>query len=431
MKTTVSTDIDADAAPPAAPTAAEAGRRIARRLLGAARLRRLALARRALPLRRLAARGLGLGARARGVNLVGYTRAEMGLGTAARGIAAALDAAGEPFNVINLEAGNASRHGDLTWAHREAKTSGYDVTVVCVHPDNSYPLKTGVPGRVLAAPYVVNLWYWELPELPDSWAREFAYADEIWVGTRFVQDAVSMKSPLPVVRVPPVVRAEASQTFTRGHFGLPAGRFLFLAMFDTHSILERKNPVGVLRAYKSAFPAEDAGVGLVLKFNNPDPSDPVARAAEEEAAGRGDIFRLDGVMSRDEVVSLVAAADCFVSLHRSEGFGMGPAEAMYLGKPAVLTDWSGNTDYMTRDNSAAVGYKLVPLGRDYGPYEARQVWAEPDVAEAARWMRRLYAEPGLARAMGERGRETVRAQFSAEAAGRVIARRLEYVRRHA
>jgi glycosyltransferase involved in cell wall biosynthesis len=240
-----------------------------------------------------------------------------------------------------------------------------------------------------------------------------------------------MKSPVPVVRVQPVVRADAAETFARSHFELPEGRFLFLAMFDTYSVLERKNPLAVLRAYKQAFPVPGSSTGLVLKFNNPNPSDPVARAAMEEVVERNDVFVIDRVFNRDEVISLVSVVDCFVSLHRSEGFGLSPAEAMYLGKPVVLTNWSGNTDYMTRDNSAAVDYKLVPLGRDYGPYDARQSWAEPDEASAACWMRRLFEEPGLARDMGARGRETIKNEFSPEAAGVVVARRLEYIRRFA
>ncbi|MDQ3818844.1 MAG: glycosyltransferase family 4 protein [Acidobacteriota bacterium] len=426
MKTTAPTEIESSDSN-AVPTTLDG---LAQRLRIATKLHRLAAARKMLPLRRLALRKLGIGKRPRGVNLVGYTRAEMGLGTAVRGIAAALDAVGEPFNIINLEAGNFSRHGDTSWAHKEAADSGYDVTVVGVHPDNSYMLKTLVPLAVLSASYVINIWYWELPELPDEWGSEFAYADEIWVGSRFVQDAVSLKSPVPVVRVPPAVRADAAETYTRDHFGLPGNRFLFLAMFDTHSVLERKNPLAVLRAYRRAFPEPAAAAGLVLKFNNPNPCDPIMRSVAEHLAGRDDIFVINGVLSRDEVISLMNCTDCFVSLHRSEGFGLGPAEAMYLGKPAIMTNWSGNTDYMTCDNSAAVDYRLVPLGTDYGPYNARQLWAEPDEKSAARWMRRLFEEPQLASEMGQRGREIIRTQFSSESSGRVIARRLEYVRRY-
>ncbi|HSK63096.1 MAG TPA: glycosyltransferase, partial [Pyrinomonadaceae bacterium] len=203
-------------------------------------------------------------------------------------------------------------------------------------------------------------------------------------------------------------------------------RFLFLAMFDTKSVLERKNPLGVVRAFKQAFRDDDDRAGLILKFNNPDYEQPVMRALRDEI--RGNVFMIDRLLSRDELTALIGACDCFVSLHRSEGFGLGPAEAMSLAKPAIITNWSGNTDYMTADNCIAIDYELVKLGRDYGPYKAHQHWAEPDLEQAAHWMKRIVAEPELAKTIGLRGYETITSQFSPRAVGRIIHDRLQQIR---
>ena len=363
-----------------------------------------------------------------GVNLVGYIRADMGLGTAARGMAAAFDSAGIPFNVINLEHGNYGSHTDHSWSHKEVADSGYDTTVVCVNPDNSFYLRTQVSPEVLGERYVIANWYWELPEMPDEWMREFEYADEVWAASTFIKDAMSRKAPAPVVRVPPVVVLSAGVKFSREQLNLPTNRFLFLAMFDTKSVLERKNPVGVLRAFKRAFASNDAHVGLVLKFNNPDYEQPVMRELRDELEDCENVFVIDRLLTRDELTSLIDACDCFVSLHRSEGFGLPPAEAMSLGKPAILTNWSGNVDYMTGDNCIAIDYELVKLDRDYGPYKAGQHWAEPDLDHAAHWMRRIVAEPELARSIGLKGQETIRTQFSPHAVGKIIKARLEEIR---
>ena len=185
----------------------------------------------------------------RGVNLVAYIRAEMGLGVVARGMAAALESVKIRFNVINIERGNPSRHSDLSWTHKEVSSSRYDITVVCVNPDNSLHLRTLAPTNVLGKRYVIGTWFWELPEMPDEWLTEFEYIDEIWAASRFIRDAVSLKAPVPVVRVPPVVRLSQTRLFSRSELGLPERRYLFLAMFDTNSILERKNPLGVLSAF--------------------------------------------------------------------------------------------------------------------------------------------------------------------------------------
>jgi glycosyltransferase involved in cell wall biosynthesis len=136
------------------------------------------------------------------------------------------------------------------------------------------------------------------------------------------------------------------------------------------------------------------------------------------------------LLTRAELTSLIDACDCFVSLHRSEGFGLGPAEAMSLGKPAIITNWSGNTDYMTVNNCIPIDYKLVQLGRDYGPYKAHQHWAEPDLGQTAQWMKKLVAEPELAATIGGRGQETINTHFSPHAVGKIIQARLQEIRGH-
>lgn len=364
----------------------------------------------------------------RGVNLVGYVRAESGLGAVARGVASALESAGIPFNVINLESGNYSRHTDDSWSHKEVRTSDYDITIVCVNPDQSLHLRTYVPPHVLSERYVIGYWFWELAELPDEWLADFAFTDEVWAGSKFIGEAVSRKASGPVVPIPPVVRLSEGKTLTRNELGLPENRFLFLAMFDTRSVLQRKNPLGVLSAFKTAFPDDNSRVSLVMNFNNHDVNDPLFQELRKQIGQDDRVVVLGGALDRDHITSLINACDCFVSLHRSEGFGLGPAEAMSLRKPAIITNWSGNTDYMTADNCLPVNYELVKLGRDYGPYKADQHWAEPDLEQAAHWMKKIAHDPDLASRIGARARETISTSFSAEAVGKKIQARLEEIR---
>jgi glycosyltransferase involved in cell wall biosynthesis len=363
-----------------------------------------------------------------GVNLVAYIRAEMALGVVARGMASAFESAGIPFNVINLEAGNYSRHTDLSWSQKEVRRSDYDTTIVCVNPDNTFHLRTQGPVAVLGDRYVIGNWFWELAELPDEWVKEFEFTDEVWGPSRFICDAVSRKTSAPVIYMPPVVSLSESAGLSRGQLALPEDRYLFLAMFDTNSVLQRKNPLGVLRAFKAAFPTAGESVALVMKFNNPDYRQPLLQSVREEMAGRDDVFIVDRIMPRNEVASLIEVSDCFVSLHRAEGFGLGPAEGMSLGKPAIVTNWSGSVDYMTSDNCMAVDYELVKLGQDYGPYKAHQSWAEPDLEQAAHWMKKISADRELNRRLGERARQTIQSQFSARVVGALIRDRLAQIR---
>lgn len=363
-----------------------------------------------------------------GVNLIAYIRAEMGLGVVARGMASALESAGIPFNIINVESGNYSQHTDYSWKHKEVSHSDYDTTIVFMNPDQSLHLRSMVPTTMLGDRYVVAQWYWELAELPDEWVKEFEFVDEVWAGSQFISDAVSRKSPAPVLRIPPVVRLSGGARLSRSQLGLPEDRYLFLAMFDTNSVLQRKNPLGVLRAFKAAFEGSDTGVGLVMKFNNPDYREPLLQSVREEIAGRENVFVLDRIMDHAEVTSLIEACDCFVSLHRSEGFGLGPAEAMSLGKPAIITNWSGNVDYMTGDNSIAIDYELVKLGQDYGPYKAHQSWAEPDLEQASYWMEKIAGDPDLGLRLGHRAQQTIATHYSPQAVGHLIQERLKQIR---
>ena len=127
---------------------------------------------------------------------------------------------------------------------------------------------------------------------------------------------------------------------------------------------------------------------------------------------------------------MLAACDCYVSLHRSEGFGLTPAEAMYLGKPVIATGYSGNLDYMTPENSYLVDYELQRIGRGNSPYPADGEWADPDIDHAARLMREVVEDPLAAERRGQQAAADIRAGYSPDAAGETMERRLEHVRSH-
>lgn len=352
----------------------------------------------------------------------------MGLGQAARGIAAALEAARLPFNVVNFENGNLARHADTSWIHKETRSPDYDVTILAINPDNIGNAKLWLPNSLFANRYVIGYWFWELPEIPDSWLQAFSLVDEVWVASKFVQDALARRSPLPVTRIPPVIQLSNDTTLSRQHLNLPEKQFLFLAMCDASSVMERKNPRAAISAFKKAFDKDDSRVGLILKIRERNPFRRDMSAIRKEIEGWSNIHLLEQAMSRQEIDSLLLVTDCFVSLHRSEGFGLVLAEAMSLGKPVIMTRWSGNTDYMTSDNSIGVDYQLVELQRDYGPYKAGQVWAEPDIDQAAHWMKKLAGDRDLASEIGARGRQTIQRDLSPCVVGNLIRKRLSEIR---
>jgi glycosyltransferase involved in cell wall biosynthesis len=192
------------------------------------------------------------------------------------------------------------------------------------------------------------------------------------------------------------------------------------------SVMERKNPLGLIRAFKTAFARTD-NVSLVLKTSFGD-RHPVQLHELRDAAADHNIVVIDEVYSGDEVLSLMDACDAYVSLHRSEGLGLTMAEAMLMGKPVIATDFSGNVDFMSESNSLPVAYELVELGKSIPPYDAHLEWAKPSEDHAAALMRRVFENQEWARALGARAKASAEAALSPEVAGKKAASRLAEIR---
>lgn len=272
---------------------------------------------------------------------------------------------------------------------------------------------------------------WELARYPDGWARELEHYHEVWAASRFTADAFARSVRIPVHHLPLPCQPVVTKLFSRRHFGISDSAYAFIFFFDLTSYIDRKNPFALLSAFaklRAARPLAD--VQLVIKANHKRAHpDGFARllAALEPFGGHARI--VDRTLTDDEVKGIVRVGDAFVSLHRSEGFGFGPAEAMYFGRPVVATAYSGNVDYMTPETAHLVPYTLVPVREGQYPYGAGQVWAEPDVDAAAARMIELVDDPARGREMGARASAHVRTHFSLRAAGLRYASRLEQIGR--
>jgi glycosyltransferase involved in cell wall biosynthesis len=249
--------------------------------------------------------------------------------------------------------------------------------------------------RRLRGRAVIGYWAWELEHAPPGWRRAARGLHEVWTPSHFSADALHQAVRVPVRVVPhPVPRRPAVPD--RARFKLPDGVCIFLTFANLQSNLARKNPQATLEAYARAFPVPREDILLLVKLDGED-------AAPHLVAGLLDAARrctcpvrfIVDPLAPAERDTLIASCDVLVSLHRSESFGLTLAKAMTLGRPVVATAWSGNLDYMRPAQAALVGVKLVPVRNPQGFYDPALRWAEPDVAEAANWLRRLAASRGL------------------------------------
>lgn len=337
-----------------------------------------------------------------GLNIAGYFKAELGVGEVARLVTAAAHVEGLPVATV-LNDRTLSRQEDAFEA--EVPDIPYPVTLVCANADEFPRAVDMLPAGMREPCYRVGFWFWETEKLPEIYGRSAPLLDEIWVASDYVADAVRATVTKPVRICPVPVRQFAPAPLSRAELGLPEG-FLFLFMFDFLSNVHRKNPIGLVKAFCRAF-APNEGPTLMLKSIN----GPLARGSQEALraaiGNRTDIIALDGYMAGATRDALMNTCDCYVSLHRSEGFGLTLAEAMTLGKPTIATAYSGNLAFMTAENSFLVPAPRAPIPAGCLPYPEGDWWAEPDLDAAASLMRLVYDNPGLAQDRAARGRADV------------------------
>jgi glycosyltransferase involved in cell wall biosynthesis len=273
--------------------------------------------------------------------------------------------------------------------------------------------------------YNIGLWVWELHAGYAEWEPSASLLHEIWAPSSFVVRALQTISPVPVIHVPYVVEApQVDQQRRRADFNIPPSGYVFLYVFDLSSGTERKNPFALVEAFLKAFSERD-NVCLVLKYTGRDHAPAAAEMLENMAAAHRNIRTLSGVMDPGAVGALFHLADCFVSPHRSEGFGLNIASAMAIGKPVICTGYSGNTDYTDESNSYGIRYKLTNIHETAGPYRQNYAWANPCVYHLAELLRQVHSNREEAARKAEAGRGRILRDYSIDAVARSISARLQ------
>jgi glycosyltransferase involved in cell wall biosynthesis len=362
------------------------------------------------------------------VRLTGYLGHTLGLGAAARGYVQALGAAGVPVRTVSVPlhhlalpvqlAEEYGRHSFQELVHDGHH--GFEIVAVNAEELPSFVQRLG--EDYFQGPRI-GIWGWETDTIPARWRHAFALVREIWVYSRFMAQNIGAVAPVPTIALPPPVQAPAEPAAPL-RLDVPDDGPLFLFVFDYLSTIQRKNPIGLIEAFKRAF-APGEGPRLLIKTIN----GPLRPLAEEEvlwaAHGRPDIHVVDRSLDGEELNGLMAACDCYISLHRSEGFGLTLAEAMAIGKPVIGTGYSGNVDFMNDQNSYLVDYTIGRVGPDCEIYPPEGEWAQPSVEHAADLMRRVIERPQEAAAIGARARADIARQLSPRATGAAMRRRLE------
>jgi glycosyltransferase involved in cell wall biosynthesis len=307
-----------------------------------------------------------------------------------------------------------------------------DINVIHFNPDVLIENLSRFGLEQFEGRYNIGYFVWETSQASLAHRLGVELVDEIWVPTEYCRTIFERITDKPVVVVrTPVPRIGNLAWASRRYFGLPDGAFTFAVTFDGASRFTRKNPLAAVRAFQQAFPA-DAGVRLVLKTQNTQWLSALDERmyAEIRRLARADrrIVVIDESFASNEVHGLISVCDCYVTLHRSEGFGYGMAEAMKLRVPVIATGYSGNADFTTGETSYPVRFREIPVARREFVYEEEgQQWAEPDVEHAASRMLEVRTDPGRA-AKIQRAFEFIQARYDEKSVGRSYRERIEAIR---
>lgn len=353
------------------------------------------------------------------IEYFGYLSAASGLGVAARGYLHVLGSIGYPLCCHDL---TPSSHRSLPLQVECAGAcwhqKGPIIRILHVNAEELPRILRVIPSESSENVYQIGIWAWETDCFPEQWLDRFSYLDEVWVGSQFMASAIAAYSPVPVTVVPYVVEAPKSIAIKPSPDDSP---FTFFFSFDYRSIVERKNPLGLIEVFRAAFVSGER-VRLHIKSSHASSRPEYARQLQNAATGLPVEF-MDGIVDTQTNWELIASADAYVSLHRSEGFGLGMAEAMALGKPVMATAYGGNCDYMNSDNSALVDYTLRKTLKVYPPYPIGTIWAEADYGDAIKKMRRLYEDDVWRQVISRNAQTYMFNHYSPEAISSLIIRR--------
>ena len=311
---------------------------------------------------------------------------------------------------------------------------GNQINIYHLNGDEVDTAQMHLQHRLPDGAYNILYPFWELNNYPQPWLDKLELFDEIWAPSLYIYETLKKSLSMPIHHMPLPIQFKLSSFMGRRDFDLPESAYLFLFFFDFRSYLDRKNPTALLDVFENICRKNpNSDFRIVIKIHGSESS---SRAIAQyqmlterirQSPFQDRAILIDQVYTDNQIKNLVRCCDCFISLHRAEGFGLGMAEAMYLGKPVIATGYSGNLDFMTRDNSCLIDYELIAVEKDQYPFAEGQVWANPDKEQAVHYMQNLLDDRDFGRQLGRRASQDIRSKFSFLSLGLRYRERLDQI----
>lgn len=352
--------------------------------------------------------------------LIGHPFAPIGCGENIRAGYRSLKAAGIDANIIDIYGLHVPEDSFFYREISKKLTKNFgEINIFYINGDEVTQVLSHLDTKKFSNAINIVVPNWELSNYPEEWAKNLDRFDYIWAPTKFIYDCLIkvVKKPLKKVLLASEVNLESM--LPRRFFGIPEESYAFLFSFDFRSFLSRKNPEAVIECFKKLLELRPLSkVVLVLKMHGVGALNKRGELLLNSIRELGEwAVMIDQSYSDNEMRNLLRVCDCYISLHRSEGYGRGLSEAMSLGKPVIATRYSGNLDFMNEDNSLLVDYRLIDLQEGDYPFWKGQKWAEPNIDQAILHMLNLVDMPLLGYSVGKKAAISIKKTVGYRACG--------------
>ena len=281
--------------------------------------------------------------------------------------------------------------------------------------------------QILDGYYNIGYWFCEVSDLPDQWARQLHFFDEIWTASSFCQDSISKVSIIPVTKIPLFIESRAITKRIEGRLlGNKYETFRFCTVANMYSDAERKNILFSIKCFLDVY-EHDLSTEFVVKVSNLEYDDKLSAILSKIAKTHSNVIVISEFVPQNEIEDLYNTIDVYVSLHRAEGFGLTISDAIARGIPTITTGYSGNMDFCNHDQVMLVDYKLVEVGHDRLRYKKNDLWAEPDMGSAIKWFKVAKSDYSNHLLRAKEARLFVRENFSNNVVSNIIENRLELI----
>ncbi len=341
----------------------------------------------------------------RPVEIVGYLSMAAGVGESARLCAAALSKAGREIMLADV-----STHPDegklVEWAPANLSDGQPGSRIWHLNPP-MLPraiLKKGLGS--FTRTFNIGYWAWELEVVPAEWRNAMHYMNAVFVPSEFTRRAIAPHTTAPVIVVPHPVTERPAAEGIRRKFGIADDAFLVSFIFSAGSSINRKNPQGTIEAFR-LFSAECPNAFLLMKASGNPARDETLRILMQSVEGDPNIRIVTDNLTSSEINGIIRDSNAYLSLHRSEGFGLTVAEAIMHRTPVISTGWSGTADFCDPDNTWLVEPSLIPVVDSHPEFADLKdaVWADPSPAAAAAHLKRIHSDTDGARRKAEGARD--------------------------